>query len=110
MGDEGEQRRIVMHGPQVLKEGLVRDKELAMAVKSVGSISKAINGQRKKESFKLHRGPAVGASSNPSLESTEAPAKGGNAADTGAATQNDARTYILHIGLLYEGISLEVWH
>ena len=74
---EGASREeLIKHGLAALKESLPQDKELTVENTSVGVVGKSIDGKRKIESFKLYDGQEVGAL----LESTDAPAEGGPAA------------------------------
>ena len=57
-----------------------------------GVVGKITDGSRKIESFKLYDGSEVGALLDASLESTDVPAEGGHAAETGVATQGDSST------------------
>ena len=87
---EGASREeLIKHGLRALKESLAQDKELTVENTSVGVVGKATDGKRKVESFKLYDGEEVSALLDASLESTEAPAEGGNTAESGAATQGD---------------------
>lgn len=78
---------LIKHGLRALKESLSQDKELTLENTSVGVVGRAEEGKRKLEPFRLYDGPEVSALLDASLETTDAPAEGGHAADTGAATQ-----------------------
>jgi len=81
---------LIKHGLRALKESLAQDKELTVENTSVGVVGKAEGSKRKVESFRLYDGPEVSALLDSSVESTDAPAEGGQAAETGAATQGDS--------------------
>lgn len=85
--EDASREELLKHGLRALKESLAQDKELTVENTSVGIVGKATDGKRKIESFKLYDGPEIGALLDSSLDNTDAPAEGGNAADTGAATQ-----------------------
>ena len=90
---EGASRdELVKHGLRALKESLSQDKELTVENTSVGVVGRAPDGKRKIENFKLYDGPEVSALLDASLESTDVPAEGGHAAETGATTQGDSST------------------
>ena len=81
---------LIRHGLRALKESLAQDKELSVENTSVGVVGRAEEGKRKLESFKLYDGPEVAALLDASLESAEVQPEGGQAAETGAATQGDS--------------------